>query len=314
MASFAFVFPGQGSQAVGMLADAYTAFPEVAISFEEASDALGYDVWKLVCEGPADALALTEQTQPIILTSSVGLYRAWVANGGQTPALVAGHSLGEFSALVAAESLAFADAVRLVRRRGQAMQTAVPVGVGAMAAIIGLADDAINAICGRVSQGPNTHHVSAVNYNSPGQVVIAGHVAAVDEAIAELKSAGAKRALPLPVSAPFHTPLMASAGDVLAEALAELTVQAPKMPVLSNVNAQLQTDPDAIKALLVRQIASPVLWTQCVQSMLAFGCETYVECGPGKVLSGLIRRVDKHTQCLSVESPDDLRAALATLH
>jgi len=313
MASLAFVFPGQGSQAVGMLADAYNAFPEVAATFDEASTALEYDLWKLVCDGPADALTLTERTQPLILTASVALYRAWIANGGAAPAVVAGHSLGEFSALVAAQSLDFADAVRLVRRRGQAMQAAVPVGEGAMAAIIGLEDASINEICARVSLGPTAHHVSAVNFNSPGQVVIAGHVDAVNAAIVELKAAGAKRALPLPVSAPFHTPLMSSAGDVLAQALAEITVNAPMMPVVSNVNAQLQNNAEDIKALLVKQIASPVLWTQCVQSMLAFGCDTFVECGPGKVLSGLIRRVDKQTQCLSIESPDDLRAALETV-
>ena len=313
MASLAFVFPGQGSQSVGMLTDAYKIFPEIAATFDQASAALGYDLWKLVCEGPADALALTERTQPLILTASVALYRAWLANGGAAPAVVAGHSLGEFSALVAAQALDFSDAVRLVRRRGQAMQAAVPVGEGAMAAIIGLEDQAINDICAHVSLGPNTHHVSAVNFNSPGQVVIAGHVDAVNAAIAELKAAGAKRALPLPVSAPFHTPLMASAGDVLAQALAEIRVTAPLMPVVSNVNAQLQNNPEEIKALLVKQIASPVLWTQCVQSMLTFGSDTFVECGPGKVLSGLIRRVDKQTLCLSIESPDDLRAALETV-
>ena len=313
MASLAFVFPGQGSQSVGMLADAYATFPEVAATFDEASEALGYDVWKLVCEGPAEALALTERTQPIILTASVGLYRAWIAQGGSVPAVVAGHSLGEFSALVAAGSLSFADAVRLVRRRGQAMQIAVPVGEGAMAAIIGLADNVINDICTRVSHGPDTHHVSAVNYNSPGQVVIAGHVEAVGDAIIELKTAGAKRALPLPVSAPFHTPLMISAGEVLAEALSEISVHSSKIPVVSNVNAQLHTNAEDIKVLLVKQIASPVLWTQCVQSMLAFGSNTFVECGPGKVLSGLIRRVDKQTQCHSIGSPEDLNAALETL-
>lgn len=313
MASLALVFPGQGSQAVGMLADAYSAFPEVAATFNEASAALEYDLWKLVCDGPAEALALTERTQPLILTASVALYRAWIANGGAAPAVVAGHSLGEFSALVAAQSLDFADAVRLVRRRGQAMQAAVPVGEGAMAAIIGLEDASINEICARVSRSPSTYHVSAVNFNSPGQVVIAGHVEAVNAAIVALKAEGAKRALPLPVSAPFHTPLMASAGDVLAQALADITVNTPLMPVVSNVNAQLQSNAEDIKALLVKQIASPVLWTQCVQAMLAFGSDTFVECGPGKVLSGLIRRVDKQTQCLSIESPEDLRAALETV-
>lgn len=313
MASLALVFPGQGSQAVGMLADAYSAFPEVAATFNEASAALEYDLWKLVCDGPAEALALTERTQPLILTASVALYRAWIANGGAAPAVVAGHSLGEFSALVAAQSLDFADAVRLVRRRGQAMQAAVPVGEGAMAAIIGLEDASINEICARVSRSPSTYHVSAVNFNSPGQVVIAGHVEAVNAAIVALKAEGAKRALPLPVSAPFHTPLMASAGDVLAQALADITVNTPLMPVVSNVNAQLQSNAEDIKALLVKQIASPVLWTQCVQAMLAFGSDAFVECGPGKVLSGLIRRVDKQTQCLSIESPEDLRAALETV-
>ncbi|EED35755.1 malonyl CoA-acyl carrier protein transacylase [Luminiphilus syltensis NOR5-1B] len=309
LGNLAFLFPGQGAQAVGMLADAHAAFPEIGTTFQEASDALGYDVWDLVVSGPAEQLSLTEKTQPIILTASVALYRAWCANGGARPSVVAGHSLGEFSALVAAESLAFDDAVKLVRQRGQAMQLAVPVGVGAMAAILGVPDEDVVAVCTRISDGA-AHHVSAVNFNSPGQVVIAGHAAAVEEAIAALKEAGAKRAMPLPVSAPFHTPLMRPAGEVLEQALSEIAVDDPIVPVVSNVNAELQTDGTVIKRLLVEQIASPVLWTQCVQTMLDQGCDRFIECGPGKVLSGLVKRVSKAVSVASIEAPDALKGAI----
>ncbi len=243
----AFVFPGQGSQKVGMLATAYEQFAAVRETYAEAAEALGYDIWDLIQNGEQGALNLTETTQPVLLASSVALWRAWQEQGGSAPAVMAGHSLGEFTALVCAGALEFADAVRLVRSRGQFMQTAVPVGEGAMAAIIGLDDEAINSICA-ATEGV----VAAVNFNSPGQVVIAGHTGAVEAAIASLKEAGAKRALPLPVSAPFHTELMKPAGERLAEAMEGITIVSPKTPVVHNVHAQTESDPEKIRTLLVQ--------------------------------------------------------------
>lgn len=304
----AFVFPGQGSQKVGMLAAAHQQYAAARETFTEASDALGYDVWDLIQNGEQEALNLTETTQPLLLTSSVALWRAWLEQGGRSPNVMAGHSLGEFSALVCAGALAFADAVQLVRSRGQFMQTAVPVGEGAMAAIIGLDDNAINSICA-ATKGV----VAAVNFNSPGQVVIAGHTAAVDSAIVALKDAGAKRALPLPVSAPFHTELMQPAGERLAEAMTDINITAPQIPVVHNVHAQTENDPEEIRSLLVRQIYSPVQWTQCVQAMVDSGVSSVVECGPGKVLSGLNRRIDKTLTSFSIEEPDSLVAAIQEL-
>jgi [acyl-carrier-protein] S-malonyltransferase len=310
--SLAFVFPGQGSQKVGMLAAAHQQFEAVRQTFAEASDTLGYDVWDLIQNGEQEALNMTETTQPVLLSSSVALWRAWCEAGGTAPAILAGHSLGEFSALVCAGALAFADAVDLVRQRGSFMQSAVPVGEGAMAAIIGLDDDAINRICGEVSAATGGV-VSAVNFNSPGQVVIAGASAAVDAAVNALKEGGAKRAMPLPVSAPFHTELMKPAGERLAEAIADVTINSPAVPVVHNVHARTETDPEAIRALLVQQIYSPVLWTQCVQSMMSSGVTRLVECGPGKVLSGLNRRIDKTLTSFSLEEPDDFNQTLAEL-
>lgn len=312
MSKTAFIFPGQGSQSVGMLLAAHEAWPQVADTFAEASDVLGFDLWQMACDGPAETLSLTANTQPLILTASVALFRAYRALGGPMPAVAAGHSLGEFSALVAANSLDFSDAVRLVRQRGEAMQVSVPVGVGAMAAIIGLDDDTINATCATISQS-NEHVVLAVNYNSPGQVVIAGHSAAVEEAVVALKEAGAKRALPLPVSAPFHTPLMTHAGDVLREVLATTDLRDPLIPVISNVDAQAQQTASAIRDLLVQQVSAPVQWTGCVATMIDMGCERFVECGPGKVLSGLVKRIDKSKPCSVVETPDDMGTTLAEL-
>ncbi len=312
MSKTAFIFPGQGSQSVGMLLPAHEAWPQVADTFAEASDVLGFDLWQMACDGPAETLSLTANTQPLILTASVALFRAYRALGGPMPAVAAGHSLGEFSALVAANSLDFSDAVRLVRQRGEAMQVSVPVGVGAMAAIIGLDDDTINATCATISQS-NEHVVLAVNYNSPGQVVIAGHSAAVEEAVVALKEAGAKRALPLPVSAPFHTPLMTHAGDVLREVLATTDLRDPLIPVISNVDAQAQQTASAIRDLLVQQVSAPVQWTGCVATMIDMGCERFVECGPGKVLSGLVKRIDKSKPCSVVETPDDMGTTLAEL-
>lgn len=310
--SLAFVFPGQGSQKVGMLAAAHQQFEAVRHTFAEASDTLGYDVWDLIQNGDQEALNLTETTQPVLLSSSVALWRAWCEAGGAAPAIMAGHSLGEFSALVCAGALGFADAVDLVRQRGSFMQSAVPVGEGAMAAIIGLDDEAINRICGEVS-ATTGGVVSAVNFNSPGQVVIAGATAAVDAAIDALKEGGAKRALPLPVSAPFHTELMKPAGERLAGAIANVAITAPAVPVVHNVHARTESDPEAIRALLVQQIYSPVQWTQCVQSMMAVGVTRVAECGPGKVLSGLNRRIDKALTSFSLEEPEDFNQTLAEL-
>ncbi len=299
----AFVFPGQGSQKVGMLAAAHEAYAAVRDTFTEASDALGYDMWALIQEGEQEALNLTENTQPVLLSSSVALWRAWLAQDGARPAVMAGHSLGEFSALVCAGALDFADAVRLVRQRGQFMQSTVPVGEGAMAAIIGLDDDTINDTCAGIDGV-----VAAVNFNSPGQVVIAGHTAAVEAAIEALKAAGAKRAMPLPVSAPFHTSLMKPAGERLQEALADIAINTPQTPVVHNVHARTESDPEVIRALLVEQIYSPVLWTSCVQAIAGQGVTRLVECGPGKVLSGLNRRIDKGLESFSLEDPDALAA------
>ena len=311
--TIAFVFPGQGSQKVGMLAAAHSEFQSVRDTFAEASQTLGYDMWDLIQHGEQEALNLTETTQPVLLTSSVALWRAWLEQGGAAPVIMAGHSLGEFSALVCAGALGFTDAVQLVRQRGAFMQTAVPVGEGAMAAIIGLEDDEINRICAAVAQSDNGV-VSAVNFNSPGQVVIAGHTGAVEVAIVALKEAGAKRALPLPVSAPFHTELMKPAGERLAEAIATLDICAPQVPVVHNVHAATESNPEQIRKLLVEQIYSPVQWTRCVQAIVNAGAAHVVECGPGKVLSGLNRRIDKSLQSYSLEEPDALTTTVAKLN
>lgn len=303
----AFVFPGQGSQKVGMLAEIGAEEVLVAQTFEEASEALGYDMWDLVQNGEQESLNLTENTQPLLLTASVAMWRVWRARGGAMPAYMAGHSLGEFSALVCAESLPFADAVKLVRARGQFMQTAVPVGEGAMAAVLGLDDNVIVDIC---SQCSSAGVVEAVNFNAPGQVVIAGHVAAVEQAITLLKQAGAKRAMPLPVSAPFHTSLMQPAAEKLGAAIDAIVWGAPVIPVVHNVHGKTESDPDAIRALLVRQLYSPVKWVDCVNAMVAAGITSVVECGPGKVLSGLNKRIHKPLNSLNIEDPASLEAAL----
>ncbi|AMO68527.1 MAG: [acyl-carrier-protein] S-malonyltransferase [Zhongshania aliphaticivorans] len=303
----ALVFPGQGSQKVGMLAELGAAFPSVKATFAEASAALGYDMWGLVQNGEQAQLNLTETTQPVLLTASVAVWRLWCEQGGLQPSLMAGHSLGEFSALVCAGAIDFADAVRLVHARGQYMQTAVPVGEGAMAAVLGLDDAQIIDIC---QQASAAGVVEAVNFNSPGQVVIAGKVAGVEKAIELLKAAGAKRALPLPVSAPFHTSLMRPAGEKLAEALAAMSLQSPKIPVVHNVHGKTESDPSAIKVLLVEQIYSAVKWVSCVEAMAAAGITTTIEAGPGKVLSGLNKRIEKSLSCLNIESPETLAAAL----
>lgn len=288
MTQLAFVFPGQGSQAIGML-NGFAGNPVVADTIAEASDALDLDLGKLIAEGPKEDLDLTTNTQPVMLASAVAFYRAWVAAGGTLPSLVAGHSLGEYSALVAAGVIDFKDAVPLVRFRARAMQEAVPVGQGGMAAILGLSDDDVRAVCAEAAQG---EIVEPVNFNAPAQVVIAGHKAAIERACEAAKAKGAKRALPLPVSAPFHSSLLRPASDRLREHLAQLTFLQPAIPVINNVDVAIVNDPAAIKEALVRQAASPVRWVETVQKMAASGITRVVECGPGKVLTGLVKRID----------------------
>ncbi|WP_372749437.1 ACP S-malonyltransferase [Litorivivens sp.] len=303
----AFVFPGQGSQKVGMLAEIAESEPVVKQTFQEASDALGYDMWAMVQSGEQETLNLTENTQPVLLTASVAMWRVWQARSGAQPSYMAGHSLGEFSALVCAGSLSFADGVKLVRARGQFMQTAVPVGEGSMAAVLGLDDQVILDIC---AQCADAGVVEAVNFNAPGQVVIAGKVAAVDKAIEALKEAGAKRAMPLPVSAPFHTSLMQPAAEKLSEAINAIQWQSPAVPVVHNVHAKIESSEAAIRELLVKQLYSPVKWVDCVQTMVDAGVETTVECGPGKVLSGLNKRIHKPLNCLNIEDSASVDKAM----
>ena len=288
MTKFAFVFPGQGSQAIGML----NGFADNAIvqqTVAEASDALQFDLAKLIAEGPKEALDLTTNTQPVMLTAAVAVYRAWIAAGGRAPAMVAGHSLGEYSALVAAGVIPFKDAVPLVRFRAQAMQEAVPVGQGAMAAILGLSDEDVRAVCAAAAQG---EVVEAVNFNAPAQVVIAGHKNAVERACVAAKEKGAKRALPLPVSAPFHSSLLRPASDRLRDYMAGLSFGKPEMPLLNNVDVAIAHDAAGIKDALVRQAASPVRWVETIQKMAAEGVTHVIECGPGKVLTGLTKRIN----------------------
>jgi len=305
----AFVFPGQGSQSVGML-DAWAGNPAVEQVIERASKALGQDLGALIAQGPADQLNLTTNTQPAMLTAGVAVHAAWVAAGGRDPEVVAGHSLGEYAALTAAGSLALEDAVRLVRVRADAMQAAVPVGTGAMAAVLGLDDDAVRAACAEAAQG---EVVEAVNFNAPAQVVIAGHKAAVERACQAAKAAGARRALPLPVSAPFHSSLLRPAADVLARALADAPVAAPRIPVINNVDVATPDDPAAVRDALVRQAWHPVRWVETVRAMKARGITHVIECGPGGVLAGLTKRIDADLVGMSVADPASLEAALAAV-
>ncbi len=288
--TFAFVFPGQGSQSVGML-NSISERPEVRATLQEASEALGEDVTKLIAEGPAEALSLTTNTQPVMLTAGVAFYRAWLAAGGPAPQVMAGHSLGEYSALVAAGVISFKDAVPLVRFRAQAMQSAVPVGTGGMAAILGLDDATVIQVCAKASTASGGI-VEAVNFNAPGQVVIAGASDAVTKACELLKTAGAKRALPLPVSAPFHSSLLQPASEKLKDYLTKIEFKAPTISVINNVDVQILNDPSAIKDALVRQAAKPVRWQETIQAMAAQGITQVVECGPGKVLAGLTKRIN----------------------
>ncbi|AIL60717.1 ACP S-malonyltransferase [Pseudomonas alkylphenolica] len=309
-ASLAFVFPGQGSQSLGMLAELGAQYPLVIDTFREASEALGYDLWALTQEGPEEQLNQTDKTQPAILTASIALWRLWLAEGGARPAFVSGHSLGEYSALVAAGSLSLGDAVKLVKRRGELMQEAVPAGQGAMAAILGLDDAVVVGICAEAAQG---EVVSAVNFNSPGQVVIAGAKAAVERAMEACKAAGAKRALPLPVSVPSHCELMRPAAERFAESVNAIDWQAPQIPVVQNVSAAVAADLDTLKRDLLEQLYKPVRWVECVQTLAANGAVQLVECGPGKVLAGLNKRCADGVNTSNLNTPDAFAATRAAL-
>ena len=307
------LFPGQGSQAVGMLADFEAEFPVVKDTFTEASDALGYDLWVLAQEGPAEQLSLTEITQPLVLTAGVALYRAWSQAGGQAPSYMAGHSLGEYTALTAAGSIRLADAVQLVRARGQFMQDAVPQGTGAMAAVIGLDDDKIEAVCTRVATDTGCV-IEAVNYNAPGQLVIAGHVEAVEACLPLMKEAGAKRALTLPVSAPFHCALMEPAAERLHEKLDMIEVQIPSVPVIQNVSMKPESDVVVIREQLIKQTYSPVRWTQTVQDFEMLGIRAAAEFGPGSVLSGLAKRIQTVAQHFPLGTCEPFTRALQEIN
>lgn len=302
----AVVFPGQGSQSVGMMAS-FADSSVVRETFEQASAALGEDLWALVAEGPAEALAQTVNTQPVMLTAGIAVWRVWLEKGGARPALVAGHSLGEYAALVAAGVLDFSDAVKLVRFRAQAMQEAVPAGVGGMAAILNLAPELVAEACAEAAQGEN---VAAANLNSPVQIVIAGHKGAVERAMEACKARGAKRAVPLPVSAPFHSALMKPAADRLAEKLATVAFSTPEIAVLNNVDVRVETTAEAIRDALVRQAYSPVRWIETVEAMAPRGISAVLEFGPGKVLAGLVKRINGDLAVEAVADADALAAVL----
>ena len=306
----AFVFPGQGSQSVGMLNALSAVYPSVVATYAEASDVLGYDLWQLVSRGPEDKLNQTQHTQPAMLVAGVAVWRVWKAQAGPQPVVLAGHSLGEYTALTCAEAIHFADAVKLVADRGRYMQEAVPAGQGGMAAILGLDDQAVRDVCVQASQG---EVLEAVNYNSPGQVVVAGTASAVERVVEQAKAAGAKRALILPVSVPSHCALMHPAALRMAERLDQVDLRAPRIPVIHNAHVQGEVDPQAIRAALVRQIEAPVRWVETIQKIAADGAHKLVECGPGKVLAGLNKRIDKTTQTLPVYDPESLTHALAAL-
>jgi [acyl-carrier-protein] S-malonyltransferase len=309
MKKFALVFPGQGSQAVGMM-QPFSDSSVVRSVFSEASEALGEDLWKLAAAGPSETLNSTVNTQPVMLTAGYAVYRAWLEAGGPEPAIVAGHSLGEYTALVAAGVIAFRDAVPLVRFRAVAMQEAVPAGTGAMAAILGLTDDAARKACGESANG---EVVEAVNFNAPSQVVIAGHKTAVERAAAAAKASGAKRAVMLPVSAPFHSSLLQPAAQRLAQYLAGVTFSVPRIPVLNNVDVASVDDPEAIKAALARQACRPVRWVEVIRAIAAAGVSSVFECGPGKVLSGLTRRIDPALGSHAIVDPQSLAQTLEAL-
>jgi [acyl-carrier-protein] S-malonyltransferase len=315
MKQFAFVFPGQGSQSVGML-DGWSDHPIVSQTLQEASDALSEDVAKLIHEGPKEALALTTNTQPVMLVAGVAAYRVWMSQTGVAPSLVAGHSLGEYSALVAAGALTLAQAAPLVRLRAQAMQEAVPVGQGAMAAILGLDAQKVVAGCAEVTQSfgaSSSEVVEAVNFNDPAQTVIAGSKAAVEKACEVLKANGAKRALPLPVSAPFHSSLMKPAAEKLKQRLESIEFASPKIALVNNIDVAVQSDADRIRDALYRQAFGPVRWVECVQAIKARGISQVVECGPGKVLAGMVKRIDADMTGLAMFDPATLQSTQEAL-
>lgn len=306
--SVALIFPGQGSQSVSMMS-AYGENPVIRDTFAEASDALGEDLWQMVCDGPAERLALTVNTQPLMLTAGVAVFRAWRAAGGETPAVVAGHSLGEYSALVAAGALAFSDAVPLVRFRAQAMQEAVPAGQGAMAALLGLDAETVRAVCAQAAEG---EVVEAANLNAPGQIVIAGTSAAVGRAIELAKERGARRAMLLPVSAPFHCALMKPAAERLAERLADVSITPAAIPVINNVDVAVVDEPAQIRDALIRQAYSPVRWIELIEAMVARGAGSILECGPGKILTGMSKRSAGDVPCASIHDAASLEQSIAT--
>lgn len=304
----AIVFPGQGSQSVGMLAELASVYPVVQATFAEASNVLGYDLWALTQDGPESDLNQTDRTQPAMLAAGVAVWRVWQQQGGAQPAFMAGHSLGEYTALVCAGSLDFSDGIRLVAERGRRMQEAVPAGIGAMAAILGLDDDQVRQACSNAEQG---EVVSAVNFNSPGQVVIAGHKAAVDRACEQAKAMGAKRALPLAVSVPSHSSLMRPAAEAFAVTLAAIDIKAPQIPVIHNTDVSAHTNPDAIRTALVKQLYSPVRWVEIVQYLGTQGITRIVEAGPGKVLIGLNKRIDRNITSVAAFDSASLAEAVA---
>jgi [acyl-carrier-protein] S-malonyltransferase len=306
--NLAFVFPGQGSQSVGMLADLGAEFPEVRQTFDEASEGAGLDLWALSQNGPEADLGRTENTQPALLAASVAVWRTWLAQGGALPAQLAGHSLGEFSALVCAGALPLKEAAALVAERGRLMQAAVPAGTGSMAAVLGADDELIQDVCKEVS---DTEIVTPANYNSPGQLVIAGHVGAVDRAAQRLGELGVRKVIKLAVSVPSHTPLMRDAAQQLAAKMAELPWQVPTIPVLQNADAKAHAGIEFIRAALERQLYMPVLWADSVRSLVANGATRMFECGPGKVLAGLCKRIDKSLETRALGTPTELRAALS---
>ncbi len=309
-ASVAFVFPGQGSQSLGMLAEIGAQQPLIGKTFAEASEALGYDLWALTQQGPETSLNQTDKTQPAILTASIALWRLWLEQGGRRPAYVAGHSLGEYSALVAADCLSLVDAVKLVERRGQLMQEAVPAGEGGMAAILGLDDADVLAACAEAAQG---QVVSAVNFNAPGQVVIAGAAAAVERAIEACKARGAKRAMPLPVSVPSHCDLMRPAAERFADAVRAIAWQAPSIPLVQNVSAAVVADLETLQRDLLAQLYSPVRWVESMVALAGQGVTDVVECGPGKVLSGLNKRCVKGLNAYNLDTPEAFTGAREAL-
>jgi [acyl-carrier-protein] S-malonyltransferase len=306
--NLAMVFPGQGSQSVGMLSGLALAFPQVISTFAEASSVLGYDLWQLVQDGPEEMLNQTARTQPAMLAAGVAVWRVWCGQGGAQPAMMAGHSLGEYTALVCAGAMEFPETVALVAERGRCMQSAVAPGIGAMAAILGLDDETVGTICAQSADGET---VSPVNFNSPGQVVIAGHAAAVERAVAAAKAAGARRAVTLPVSVPSHCSLMESAAHEFAAHLAQTVIRTPLIPVVQNVDAAAHDQPHQIRENLERQLYSPVQWVRTVQAMAGQGINRIIEAGPGKVLAGLGKRIDKEISHISVLDPASLDAALA---